>query len=143
MMCPTTKGRIPVHRLAGIGLLAALMTMAASRPAAAQSLSPGTTNFGVIDLTVPVVLDGSTYFNLGTVVEETNGGLGFDQAGGGTRAFYNLAGGTYEFITNASIFSISCCATVFFENEGLVWQKGGTNITTISIPFDNLGGTNE
>jgi hypothetical protein len=104
------------------------------------------TNVGTLILdgsSASLIAEESTLFNTGLVEEQSSGGLGFDGYGGGTTAFYNLAGGTYQFLTNSTIFINSCCSVYFFENQGLLWQNSGTNATTISVDMNNLGGTIE
>jgi hypothetical protein len=112
----------------------------------AGAIAGTVTNAGTVLLTgtqSSVMLNQSTFVNESLVQEEAGGGLGFNGYGGGTTAFYNLPGATYEFLTNSSIYLNNCCGTEFFENQGLLWQEGGTNATTISLNFNNLGGTIE
>ena len=54
--------------------------------------------------------------------------------------FYNLASGTYDFTGDSSIISTLWNGAGTFENEGVVRKSGGNN-STVSVPFNNSGGT--
>jgi len=81
------------------------------------------------------------FVNQGLVQEAGSGGLDFYTCGVGPAAFYNQAGATYQFLTDSSITQEHCIGNVFFQNEGLLWKSGGTNTTSVLVPFNNLGGT--
>ena len=107
------------------------------------NLSGTITNDGVVVLSgasdSALVGSGSRFFNAGTVKHEGSGRLSLDRSGSGT-AFENLPGGVYEFLADSSLFPVNCCGIYDFDNQGLLWKSGGTNTTTISLAFNNLGG---
>jgi hypothetical protein len=88
-----------------------------------------------------ILANQAAFYNNGLVRQSGSGGLGLDGYGGGTTAFYNSPGATYQLLTDSSIFLASCCGTVFFENQGLLWKSGGASNTTVSIAFESEGGT--
>jgi hypothetical protein len=81
------------------------------------------------------------FYNDGLVRHTGTGALQFDSGPGAL--FQNLPGATYQIETDTSMFGISCCSAVRFENLGLLRKIGGTNNTTIGVPFNNFGGTVE
>lgn len=102
-------------------------------------------NSGTMNLTTNdgIMANQSLFFNSGLFRQAEGGRLGFLGNGGGTTAFYNLAGATYEFATNTSMYVANCCGTIFFQNQGLLIKDGGTNASSVGIDFNNLGGTVE
>ncbi|HZM05516.1 MAG TPA: hypothetical protein VFC44_21150, partial [Candidatus Saccharimonadales bacterium] len=108
------------------------------------SFSGNYTNVNLLSLAGPnasTLANQSAFFNQAVVQETSIAGLGFNAGGGGTTAFYNLAAGTYQFITNSSIYAFNCCGNEIFQNQGLVWKSAGTSNTAISVSFNNLAGT--
>jgi hypothetical protein len=67
------------------------------------------------------------------------GDFNLSLSGNGSQ-FYNLPTGEYRFESDATIGQADCCGPATFNNLGLVRKTGGTNTTTISIAFNNLGG---
>jgi hypothetical protein len=103
------------------------------------------TNAGTINLagSAPSILgNGASFFNDGTVTEKGSGGLVLNEAGGRPIFFDNLPGATYQIETDSPIYAENCCASVIFENQGLLWKSGGSGNTTISVTYNNLSGTN-
>jgi len=89
--------------------------------------------------------EGSVFVNQGLVQVDGANGLDFYQSGSGDK-FTNMPEATFEFTTDSQIFGSGCCggpSDQAFYNLGLVWKSGGTNKTTISVPFDNTNGTIE
>ncbi len=80
-------------------------------------------------------------YNLGLIRHTGSGRLGLDS--GPSASLYNLSGGTYQFESDISIFGFGCCGPLLFENDGLLRKIAGTNVSTINVPFNNLGGTIE
>ena len=102
------------------------------------------TNVGIVRLVgtnYSMLLGHTTFVNQGLVQETGSGGLYFNICNGSQIVFYNPTGTTYQITTDSSIFQNNCGGTLFFQNQGLLWKSGGTNTTTISVPFNNLGGT--
>jgi hypothetical protein len=86
--------------------------------------------------------EGATFINQSLVQVSGINGLDFSQSGPGD-IFNNLPGSIFEFTTDSTVYSDGCCGgrgNQAFNNQGLVWKSGGTNTTTISVPFNNLGG---
>ncbi len=79
--------------------------------------------------------------NLGLVRHTGGGQLGLSSSS--AALFRNPAGGTYEIETDTAFYVSSCCSPATFENDGLLRKTGGSGVTTISTPFNNLGGTVE
>ena len=86
--------------------------------------------------------NGASFFNSGTLLNNGSGGLVFDENGGNPVFFDNLPGATWQFTADSQIYAEGCCSSVIFENQGTLWKSGGTSNTTISVPYENLGGTN-
>jgi hypothetical protein len=85
--------------------------------------------------------EGAEFINQGLVEVTGVSGLDFYEGGAGD-IFDNL--GTFEFAIDSQVYSDGCCGgrgNQAFNNQGLVWKSAGTNTTTISVPFNNLGGT--
>jgi len=104
------------------------------------------TNVGMVEVTGTngsALGSKGTFVNEGLVQESGSGGLVLNICNGSPTAFYNPAGGTYQFLNDSSIYQYNCEGTLFFQNQGLVWKSGGTNISSIGLPFDNLGGAIE
>ncbi len=81
------------------------------------------------------------FYNSGLVRHTGGGQLGISSAS--AALFRNLPGGTYEFETDTAFYVSSCCSPATFENDGLLRKTGGASDTTISVLFNNLGGTVE
>ncbi|MGA2656274.1 MAG: LamG-like jellyroll fold domain-containing protein [Verrucomicrobiota bacterium] len=79
------------------------------------------------------------FFNLALVRHAGAGSLYFN-AGPGAY-FDNPAGATYLFESDAGIHGYGCCLPTVFANSGLVRKSGGTNDSSISVTFNNLGGS--
>ena len=56
---------------------------------------------------------------------------------------HNPAGSTYQFESDAGIYPYNCCSAVTFTNSGLVRKIAGANNSSISVAFNNLGGSIE
>jgi hypothetical protein len=84
---------------------------------------------------------GGQLYNANLIRHTGSGRLGLDS--GPSSGLHNLAGGTYQFETDSSLYAFGCCGPVFFENDGLLRKIGGTNTSSINISFNNLGGTVE
>jgi hypothetical protein len=103
------------------------------------------TNTGIVIIggSSPAYLnEGAVFVNQGLVQVTGGGGLDLSQSGPGD-IFDNLPGGTFEFTTDSRIYSDGCCAgpgAQAFNNQGLFWKSGGTNTTTVSVPFNNQAG---
>jgi hypothetical protein len=83
----------------------------------------------------------SMFVNQGLVQQAGAGGLLL----GGAYAspvLNNTASGTYKFLTDSGIANSGQSESApWFQNQGLVWKSGGVNVSLISIPFNNLGGS--
>ena len=103
------------------------------------------TNLGIATLTGDgdsFLFNQAQFINAGQFIHQNNGRLGYNGNGGGLTAFDNLAGATYEFLADGGVFQNNCCGTLQFNNQGLLWKAGGTNLSSIAgISFNNLGGT--
>ena len=86
---------------------------------------------------------GNTFFNLGTVQQTGTGSFllgGYNQ----NSYFNNAPGATYQFVSDSTIGSVyPANSSPVFANEGLLWKSAGTNTSSVSIAFNNLGGTVE
>jgi hypothetical protein len=112
------------------------------------TLAGAITNVGTVEMVgtnAGVLANDAIFVNQGLVQETGSGGLQLLTCGGsGPTAFYNLAGATFQLMTDISISQSHCSGvSVFFENQGLLLKSGGTNTTTISVPFVNLNGSIE
>ena len=55
--------------------------------------------------------------------------------------FNNLAAGKFQFTADSSVSSShDAYSSQWFQNSGLVWKSAGTNVSTISVPFNNQSG---
>jgi len=93
--------------------------------------------------TAPGLLTGvnTTFFNQGTVQQAGSGGFlvgGYQE----NSYFNNESGAMYQFVSDSGIGNdFPGYSSPVFTNAGLVWKSGGANTSTISIFFNNLGGT--
>ncbi len=99
-----------------------------------------TTNAGELNFSGGTVV--ISFYNSGTFRHIGAAGLGLSQGSPGA-IFHNLAGATYEFEANGSIFPNDCCSPTLFENAGLLLKSGGLTTATISTPFSNTNGSIE
>jgi hypothetical protein len=113
------------------------------------SFTGGTvTNTGIVVMegaTAGTLALGATIVNQGLVEATGLGGMEFNENYSSANTFSNLTKGVFEFATDSSINADGCCdlQAQNFNNQGLVWKSGGSNTSSISIPFNNLGGTVE
>jgi hypothetical protein len=82
----------------------------------------------------------TTFFNQGTVQQTGSGSFlvgGYQE----NSYFNNGPGATYQFVSDSVIGNdFPGYSNPVFTNAGLVWKSGGTNISAISISFNNEGG---
>jgi len=97
------------------------------------------TNANEIDLSGGAI--GGNFFNAGHVRHLASAGLALNAGPGAL--LRNLPGATYEFQGDGSISVGGCCSATTFENDGLLLKSGGTNSSTISVPFSNQNGSIE
>jgi hypothetical protein len=103
------------------------------------SLAGVVSNLNVLNLTgsdASVLNRGSEIFNLGLVLDTGSGGFDLQQSA----AFENLANATYNLASDGSVFTDDYTPQ-HFDNYGIFRKSAGTNISTISITFNNLGGS--
>ncbi len=82
------------------------------------------------------VLRQGKLYNLGWVRHTGAAGLDIQQ----NAAFVNRTNGTYDFEGDGRVYTDDDGPQNFY-NYGVLRKSGGTNTSTISISFDNLGGT--
>jgi hypothetical protein len=102
------------------------------------------TNAGLvtIDGATATLNGGITFVNQDMVQVIGDNGLAMDENGVSYNFFDNLAGATFQFTGDGSVFPDGCCGEQqTFINQGLVWKSGGSNTSTISVYFENQGGT--
>jgi phage/plasmid primase-like uncharacterized protein len=102
------------------------------------------TNAGLvtIDGTAATLNGGITFVNQDVVQVIGDNGLAMDENGVSYNFFDNLAGATFQFTGDGSVFPDGCCGEQqTFINQGLVWKSGGSNTSTISVYLENQGGT--
>ncbi|MGO9201638.1 MAG: LamG-like jellyroll fold domain-containing protein [Limisphaerales bacterium] len=109
---------------------------------AGGTLQGAVTNLNVVTIssTNPSYL-GGLFENLDLVRHVGAGNLYLNEGLGSY--FDNPAGSTYQFESDAGIYPYNCCSAVTFTNSGLVRKIAGANNSSISVAFNNLGGSIE
>ncbi len=102
-------------------------------------LSGNVTNLDVFRLTgsnTEVLQRGSQFYNVGFFHHTGLGGMDLRLSA----VFDNAAAGTYDFESDGGLFTDDSTPQNF-NNYGMVRKSAGTNTSTISILFNNLGGS--